>query len=117
MHELRIHRIDLVGGNRTIEFAGDFAVISGSITTGKTTVVRLIRALLGRVPGHLPPETGSVRSVRGRVSFGAHMWEIDRPLVTDGHAGISIQPSHQAVIDIHGHRGCTRILWDKGTPQ
>lgn len=61
MHELRIHRIDLVGGNRTIEFAGDFAVISGSITTGKTTVVRLIRSLLGRVPGHLPPETSNAK--------------------------------------------------------
>lgn len=90
MHEVRIHRIDLVGGNRTIDFAGDFSVISGSITTGKTTVVRLIRALLGRVPGHLPPETGSVRSVRGRVSFGTRMWEIDRPLVTTKTATVSL---------------------------
>lgn len=90
MHEIRIHRIDLIGGSRTIDFAGDFTVISGSITTGKTTVVRLIRALLGRVPGHLPPETGSVRSVRGRVSFGASLWEIDRPLVSTKTAMVSL---------------------------
>jgi hypothetical protein len=104
MHELRIHRIDLVGGNRTIEFAGDFAVISGSITTGKTTVVRLIRALLGRVPGHLPPETGSVRSVRGRVSFGAHMWEIDRPLVTTKTATVSLSRREPADDDDEAER-------------
>lgn len=90
MHDVRIHRIDLVGGSRTIDFAGDFSVIRGSITTGKTTVVRLIRALLGRVPGHLPPETGSVRSVRGRVSFGESLWEIDRPLVTTKTAMVSL---------------------------
>lgn len=104
MHELRIHRIDLVGGNRTIEFAGDFAVISGSITTGKTTVVRLIRSLLGRVPGHLPPETGSVRSVRGRVSFGAHMWEIDRPLVTTKTATVSLSRREPADDDDEAER-------------
>jgi len=90
LHDVRIHRIDLVGGSRTIDFAGDFSVIRGSITTGKTTVVRLIRALLGRVPGHLPPETGSVRSVRGRVSFGESLWEIDRPLVTTKTAMVSL---------------------------
>lgn len=39
------------------------------------------------------------------------------PTATDGHAGISIQPSQRAVIDVHGHNGCTRILWDKGIPQ
>lgn len=39
------------------------------------------------------------------------------PTAVDGHAGISIQPSHQAVIDVHGHNGCTRILWNERTPQ
>lgn len=90
MHEIRIHRIDLIGGRRTIDFTDDFSVISGSITTGKTTIVRLIRALLGRVPGHLPPETGSVRSVRGRITFGASLWEIDRPLVATKSAMVSL---------------------------
>jgi hypothetical protein len=82
--------LDLVGGRRTIDFADDFSVIRGSITTGKTTIVRLLRALLGRVPSHLPPETAVVRSVRGRVSFGAELWEIDRPLVTTKSAIVSL---------------------------
>lgn len=90
MHELRVHRLDLIGGRRTIDFPEDFSVIRGSITTGKTTVVRLLRALLGRVPNHLPPETGVVRSVRGRVTFGSELWEIDRPLVTTKSAVVSL---------------------------
>ncbi|MEZ5383759.1 MAG: hypothetical protein R2754_18420 [Microthrixaceae bacterium] len=90
MHELRVHRLDLIGGRRTIDFPEGFSVIRGSITTGKTTVVRLLRALLGRVPNHLPPETGVVRSVRGRVTFGSELWEIDRPLVTTKSAVVSL---------------------------
>ena len=90
MHELRVHRLDLVGGRRTIDFVADFSVVRGSITTGKTTIVRLLRALLGRVPSHLPPETGVVRSVRGRVSFGSGLWEVDRPLVTTKTAIVSL---------------------------
>ena len=90
MNEIRVHRIDLVGGRRTIDFPEDFSVIRGSITTGKTTVVRLLRALLGRVPSHLPPETDVIRSVRGRVSLGTVMWEIDRPLVTTKTAIVSL---------------------------
>lgn len=90
MHELRVHELDLVGGSRKIYFGSDFSVVSGSITTGKTTIVRLLRALLGRVPSHLPPETGIVRSVRGRVSFGTELWEIDRPLVTTKTAIVSL---------------------------
>lgn len=90
VHELRVHRLDLVGGRRTIDFVAEFSVVRGSITTGKTTIVRLLRALLGRVPSHLPPETGVVRSVRGRVSFGRETWEIDRPLVTTKTAIVSL---------------------------
>lgn len=90
MHEPRVHRLELVGGRRTIDFPEDFSVIRGSITTGKTTVVRLLRALLGRVPNHLPPETGVVRAVRGRVTFGSELWEIDRPLVTTKTAVVSL---------------------------
>lgn len=90
MHELRIERIELVGGNRQIEFDPSFGIIKGSITTGKTTTVRLLKALLGRVPDHLPPETGVIRSVRGRTSISGQTWVIDRPLVTTKTAMVSL---------------------------
>ena len=99
MHELRVHRLDLVGGRRTIDFVADFSVVRGSITTGKTTIVRLLRALLGRVPSHLPPETGVIRSVRGRVSFGSELWEMDRPLVTTKTAIVSLSRREAADAD------------------
>lgn len=103
MHELRVHRLDLVGGRRTIDFVAEFSVVRGSITTGKTTIVRLLRALLGRVPSHLPPETGVVRSVRGRVSFGSELWEIDRPLVTTKTAIVSLSRREAVDADDDGN--------------
>lgn len=99
MHELRVHRLDLIGGRRTIDFVDAFSVVRGSITTGKTTIVRLLRALLGRVPSHLPPETGVIRSVRGRVSFGTELWEIDRPLVTTKSTAVSLSRRELADAD------------------
>lgn len=90
MTQIRIDEIELVGGSRSVAFDAQFSVVKGSITTGKTTLVRLLRALLGRVPKHLPPETGAVRSVRGRVAFGEEVWEIDRPLVTTKTAVVSL---------------------------
>lgn len=103
VHELRVHRLDLVGGRRTIDFVAEFSVVRGSITTGKTTIVRLLRALLGRVPSHLPPETGVVRSVRGRVSFGSELWEIDRPLVTTKTAIVSLSRREAVDADDDGN--------------
>lgn len=90
MHELRVDRLDLVGGGRQIVFHPNFSVIKGSITTGKTTIVRLLRAALGRVPTHLPPETDAIRSVRALAVLGDETWMIDRPLVTTATAIVSL---------------------------
>ncbi|MGE3327927.1 MAG: hypothetical protein AB7N61_21250 [Acidimicrobiia bacterium] len=99
MTQIRIDEIELVGGSRSVTFDAQFSVVKGSITTGKTTLVRLLRALLGRVPKHLPPETGAVRSVRGRVAFGEEVWEIDRPLVTTKTAVVSLSRREAAPDD------------------
>ena len=102
MANVRIDQVDLVGGDRSIRFEGDLSVVKGSITTGKTTVVRLLRALLGRVPHHLPPETGGIRSLRGRVHFDNETWEIDRPLVETKTAVVSLSRREEAVADEQG---------------
>lgn len=99
MHELRVERLDLVGGSRHIEFHPTFAIIKGSITTGKTTTARLLKALLGRVPDHLPPETGTIRSVRGRVFMNGQTWVVDRPLVTTKTAMVSLSRREVAVAE------------------
>lgn len=40
-HGLRLTDLQLVGANRRIQFSPRFSVVKGSITTGKTTLVRL----------------------------------------------------------------------------
>lgn len=100
MHELRIERIEFVGGDRQIEFHPSFGIIRGSITTGKTTTVRLLKALLGRVPDHLPPETGVIRSIRGRMLMSGQTWVIDRPLVTTKTAMVSVSRREAASVEL-----------------
>ena len=82
MHNLRLDSIHLVGGNREVRFKSGFSVVRGTIASGKTTLVKLIKAMLGRVPEDLPPETGEIRSLRGRVRLASEAWVIDRPLVS-----------------------------------
>ena len=70
-HLLRVELIDLVGGGRNVTFQAGLNLVRGDITTGKTTLIRLIRALLGSIPRHLPPETENVRALRGACCAGS----------------------------------------------
>jgi hypothetical protein len=82
-HVLRVNEITLVGGNRTVEFQPGLSFVRGDITTGKTTLVRLIRGLLGSIPKQqLPPETELVRALAGQTVLGEGSWRIYRPMVT-----------------------------------
>ena len=89
-YTLQLDSLHLVGGNREVRFNPGFSVVTGPIASGKTTLVKLIRAMLGRVPADLPPETGDILSVRGRVHFASETWVIDRPLVTTQNSIVSL---------------------------
>lgn len=89
-HVLRIVEVELVGGAREVSFRPGFNLIRGDITTGKTTLIRLLRAFLGSVPRHLPPETAVVRALRGRVALGGSEWDIYRPMTTTKEAPVEI---------------------------
>jgi hypothetical protein len=78
-HRLEISSIELVGGGRTVVFRSGFNVIQGPITTGKSTLVRLVRAMLGTMPSGLPPEVDLVTAIRGSVALGERNWQIYRP--------------------------------------
>lgn len=82
--------IDLVGGSRTVRFQPGLNLIRGDITTGKTTLIRLIHALLGSIPSNLPPETAAVRAVRGRMLLGTQAWNVYRPMVTTNDAPVEV---------------------------
>lgn len=71
-HRLQLLKVDLVGGGREVAFKVGLNLIIGDITTGKTTFVRLIRAMLGTMPHGLPPEVNYVQAIRGHV--GPRSW-------------------------------------------
>ncbi|WP_310964085.1 hypothetical protein [Nocardioides terrisoli] len=89
-HDLRLDEIDLVGGLRTVAFQQGLNLVRGDITTGKTTLIRLIHAFLGSIPNNLPPETAAVRAIKGRVLLGVQAWNIYRPMVTTNEAPVEV---------------------------
>lgn len=89
-HLLRVELVELVGGGRDVAFTAGLNLVRGDITTGKTTLIRLIRALLGSIPRHLPPETESVRALRGRVALGTRTWNVYRPMVSTADTPVEV---------------------------
>ncbi len=89
-HELSIELVELVGDSRSIRLLPGLNLIRGDITTGKTTLVRLLHALLGSVPKNLPQETAAVWAVGGRVRLGPERWDIYRPLVTTSNTPVEV---------------------------
>lgn len=81
-HVLRLNQVDLVGAYRKVDLYPGLNIVRGDITTGKTTFIRLIRALLGSIPKHLPPETASIRSIAADLDLGERSWQVLRPMVT-----------------------------------
>ena len=90
MHNLQLESLHLVGGNREVHFNTDFSVVTGPIASGKTTLVKLIKGMLGRVPKGLPPETQAIQSLRGRIRLDSEIWIVDRPLVFTTTAIVSL---------------------------
>lgn len=95
-HRLRIDDIDLVGGSRSVPFKPGFNIVVGEITTGKTTLVRLIRGLLGTFPSSLPPEVQYVSAVRGVVALGEETWLVYRPRTTTSSAIVEVSEQYPA---------------------
>ncbi|MFG3702299.1 hypothetical protein ACGF5C_31090 [Micromonospora sp. NPDC047620] len=93
-HRLELIKVDLVGGGREVSFNPGLNLIIGDITTGKTTLVRLIRAMLGTMPDGLPPEVDYVQAVRGHVMLGSRAWQIYRPRTTTSDALVEVSEVH-----------------------
>lgn len=99
MRLLQIDRLELYGGNRVIEFGPGLNVVFGPIATGKSTVVKLIRALLGSIPDDLPPEiTNNVSALRSAVTLGTGQWNILRRIVTTDTALVEIVGENESLL-------------------
>lgn len=81
-HVLRIDKVELVGGFRRVDLHAGLNVVRGDITTGKTTFIKFLRALLGSIPKHLVPEASIVRAISADLALGSHDWQVLRPMIT-----------------------------------
>jgi hypothetical protein len=96
-HRLELLEIELIGGRPPILFRPGFNLIHGDQTTGKTTLVKLIRGMLGSMPKKLPPEViQHVTAIRGRVHLGTTAWSIYRPRTTTAEALVEVSEEDPA---------------------
>ena len=67
---LRIEKVGLVGTSRSIAFEPGLNVVLGDTTTGKTSLMRLLRVLLGSDFDGIIPELRRVSDLSGRFLIG-----------------------------------------------
>lgn len=96
----QVQSISLDGANRRLDLAPGLNLITGPIASGKTTLVRYIRFLLGGSLGQPPPEARAVvTAVSGTVDLGGREYSIVRPAVS----------TSEAIVDIAGDRETWRL--------
>ena len=101
----QVQEIRLLGANRRITLTPGLNIFTGPIASGKTTLVRYLRFLLGGSLGHLPREArANVSAVAGSVDLNGTTYSVVRPAVTTSTARVEIAggdqtwrlPSHSA---------------------
>lgn len=95
---LQVNSIELVGGGRSIGFGPGVNVVVGPIATGKSTLVKLLRALFAGIPS-MPVEVNeNVTSLRASVTFGDDEVRLMRRLVTTETALIEVVDGDEALL-------------------
>jgi hypothetical protein len=90
---IRLETVDLVGSGRRVQFTPGLNIVTGPITTGKTTLLRLCRALLSTnlTMAEFPREAKeNISAVAGQVLIGDTRYSIVRPLVSTATAKVDI---------------------------
>lgn len=89
---LRINQLVLVGTSREVELEPGLNVFLGPISTGKTSLMQLMRVFLGGsyVPKKMPEVKATVSDLAGRLTLGDQEFSIRRPLVTTPTASVEI---------------------------
>ena len=95
---LRIDLLDLVGAERRYEFQPGLNIITGPVATGKTTLVRCMRGLVGSGLQNLPVEARhSIISLAGRLTLQNDEYEVVRPFVSTTTAPVDIAGTDEAL--------------------
>ena len=86
---LRINKISLIGANREFSTDPGLNIVTGSITTGKTTLMRCFRGLLGSLLKDFSREAKEhITNLAGEILIGNSTYEVIRPFVTTGDATV-----------------------------
>ena len=89
--KVQINEITLDGADRKVCFSPGLNIITGPIASGKTTLIRYIRFLLGGSLGHPPREARTtVTNLIGSVELVNEQFCIARPAVTTPTAKVEI---------------------------
>ena len=92
----QLQEVTLEGAGRRIVFRPGLNIITGPIASGKTTLVRYLRFLLGSSLGQLPREArSSVAAVSGSVDLNGKPYSIVRPAVSTPSARVDIAGADQ----------------------
>jgi AAA domain len=93
----RANGIGLIGVDRRVELTPGLNIVTGPITSGKTSFLRLCRAVFGGGLDGLPPEVREkVSAIRAEIVLGERRFSVVRPNVTTSTAKVEIAGEHEA---------------------
>ena len=94
---VQVNEITLVGADRTVSFEPGLNIVTGPIASGKTTLMRYLRFLLGGPLGQPPVEArANVTAVSASVELGDESFSIVRPAVSTASARVEVAGRDQA---------------------
>jgi len=104
---LRIEQLALVGTSREVKLEPGLNVILGPISTGKTSLMGLMRVFLGGsyTPKKMPEVKATVSDLAGRLILGDQEFSIRRPLVTTPTASVEIAGGDDEVLSLPAMAG------------
>lgn len=99
---LRIDRLALIGTSREIEFGPGLNVVLGPISTGKSSLMQLMRVFLGGsyTPKRMPEVKATVSDLAGHLTLGDDAFSIRRPLVTTPTASVEIAGGNDEALSL-----------------
>ena len=110
---LQVNELRLEGADRAVSFSPGLNIITGPIASGKTTLVRYLRFLLGSPLGQPPIEARTnVVAVSGSVDLADRLFLIMRPAVTTPTARVEIASGDETWrLPSSSHDGETYANW------
>jgi energy-coupling factor transporter ATP-binding protein EcfA2 len=89
--KLQINKIALVGTSREFTLNSGLNIITGSTVTGKTTLMKCLRGLLGsRLRNFTKEASSNITHLTGNISIGYNVYNVIRPYSTTVDAMVSI---------------------------